>query len=249
MSKYLDTTTLKRDPAKVKKSLKEVNNAIIATDEVRIIFPQRFTKKSMCNLNTITDLACYYCMIDKNNNYAVTTSPVMQSLKPDNVSLLTINKSSGNDEKYLYICLTFHKDSTVITNTSLIQNTDIFFGLMQEFFINGNIPWYLNYEDVANSLLESSKYTGNSMGDNPMALEILTSLISKAPDGRKPFKEILKKREDIFKVNPHYIGLSDVMSYSDTGSKLIGSNFELGLTSALNADETKTSDATALLRK
>lgn len=249
MSKYLDTSNLKRDPDKVRKSLKEVNNTIIATDEIRIIFPQRFAKKGMCNLNTITDLACYYCIIDKNDNYAVTTSPIMQSLKPDNVSLLTINKSAGNDEKYLYVCLTFYKDSTVITNTSLIQNTDIFFGLMQEFFINGNIPWYLNYEDVANVLLESSKYTGNGIGDNPLALEIITSLISKGLDGKRPFKDIIKKRDDIFKVHPHYIGLSDVLSYSDTGSKLIGSNFELGLTSALNADETKSSDATILLRK
>ena len=50
MADTLDVSTWKRNPKEVAKSLKIVGDQTIATDEIRIIFPERFTSKGLCLL-------------------------------------------------------------------------------------------------------------------------------------------------------------------------------------------------------
>lgn len=249
MSMYLDISRLKRDGKKVSKLLKVSGDSTITTEEISIIFPARFKSIGMYEQGTsISALACYYCIMDKNNNYGVTTSPIIQTLVPSfiNTKVISNNSTTENDK---YIELVFEKGSTVIPNNNLIQNTDIFFSVLQEFFINGNIPFYYNYEDISNVLLETKKYTGNGVGNNPLGIELLTTLICKAPNGRTPYKDFVKNRNDIFKTFPSYVGIGNVLNYSNTGSKLIGNYFEAGITSAIVEPEEKSSDTSVLLRK
>nr|DAX15854.1 MAG TPA: hypothetical protein [Caudoviricetes sp.] len=246
MADTLDVSTWKRNPKEVVKSLKIVGDQTIATDEIRIIFPERFTSKGLCSLDKITNLISYYCIADKNDNYAITNDPVFQTFQPDKISMINIKDLPDSNKSY--IMLKFNKDSTVIVNNQLVQDTSIMFNILDEFYNNGKIPWYMNYEDIANIFLNSKKYAGSNVGNDPVGFELLSSLISKDKTGLRPYKDILTKREDIFTQKVVYTKLADVQSFRDTASKLIGNYFKDGLASALVENEETSSDISKLLR-
>lgn len=243
MADTLDIGSLKRDPNKIKRCFKVVGNSTIATEDIRIIFPKRFIDKGLCQLDKITTLIAYYAILDSNDNYAVAIAPVAQSLQPSSISMVNIDKTNSD----VYIVLNFFKDDVVIPNNDCVQDASYLFTILDEFFFKGKIPWYLNYEDVSNLLLESKKYTGSNIGSNPIGLEILATLVAKDKNG-EPYKIHIPNHEYIYKHNPKYTGLGDVKSYPDTGAKLIGSRLKDGLTAALIEKETKTSDVSDVLR-
>ena len=243
MADTLDIGSLKRNPEKIKKCFKIVGNSTVATSDIKIIFPKRFIDKGFCKLDKLTTLLAYYAILDTEDNYAITIAPVAQQLQPSSISMLNIGKS----EKDVFICLNFYKDDVVIPNNDCVQDASYFFGILDEFFLKGKIPWYMNYEDVSNMILESERYAGSNIGSNPLGLEILATLVAKDKYG-KAYKNSITSANYIFTHNPSYTGLGDVRSYTDTGSKLIGSRLKDGLTSALIEKETKTSDVSSVLR-
>lgn len=244
MSSFINIDKLKRDPSKIKQCLKIVGNSLVATKDIYIMFPERYLNKNLAYLDRISFVLACYCIVDSSGNYAVTKSPIMQSLKPDNIMSVNIDNTNNST----YVKLDFEKDSIVIPSLDLIQDASLLYGIILEFFIVGNIPWYLNYIDLSELFLESSKYTGNSIGNDPIGLEMLTSAVSKAKDGITLYKDVITKQNDIYTNPPKYVGLDKILSYDDTGSKLIGSYLEQGMTSALVNPEERTSDASELLR-
>lgn len=247
MADTIDVSSWKRNPKEIAKKLKIVGTQTIATDNLRILFPSRFTSKGLCFLDKITNLISYYCIVDDNNNYAITNEPVFQSLQPDKISMVNIKGLPTSEISY--IMLKFYKDSTVVVNNNLVQDTSIMFNILDEFYNNGKVPWYMNYEDISNIFRNSKKYTGNGIGNDPVGFDILASLISKDKTGLKPYKEIIRSRDDIFKEKIVYTKLADVQSFKDTAAKLIGNYFDAGLTSAIVEDETESSDISKILRK
>ena len=246
MAEALDVSTWKRDPQAVSKSLKITKDQTIATDEVRILFPERFISKGLCSLDKLTNLISYYCIVDKNNNYAITNDPVFQTLQPDKISLVNIKNIGTTDSSY--IMLRFFKDSTIIVSNHLVQDAGIMFNILDEFYNNGKIPWYMNYEDAANVFLNSKLYAGSGVGNDPIGFEILASIVSKDKTGLKPYKDILTTRYDIFKERVTYTKLVNIQGFTDTASKLVGNYFKDGLASAIVEDETSSSDISQLLR-
>lgn len=246
-SGVLDYTRLKRDPDKIRKCLKKVGDTTVATEDLSIVFPVRFVNKGLCKLDITTELIAYYAILDTKGNYGVTTSPAMQHLKPSNITTTSITRTTGGTEQY--IVLKFYKGNVVYTTSSMVKEGSIIFNIVNELFMNGNIPWYFNYEDISSLLLDSKLYTGSDVGSNPVGLEVLTSLVCKSPKNFiLPYKDGLKTRDDILKDYPYIQGLNDVLSYDDTGAKLIGSYMDQGLTSALVEKESKSADASDLLR-
>lgn len=246
MAISLDISKLTRDAEKIKKLFKMVGDTTVCTSDITILFPKRFVNKNLCQLDMVTTVIAYYAIIDfKNNTYAIALAPGFQTMKPSSISLYGLGNKS--DEKTLYIGLGFKKDDVVILNNTLVKDSGCLFHILSELFINGNIPWYMNYEDVSNLLLESKKYTDTNIGNDPAGLEILTSIIAR--DNRvKPYREYIKSRDEIFSKPPTYVGLNNVMAYDNTGSKLVGNYFGEGLTSAILEKETHTSDSSKILR-
>ena len=233
MAISLDISKLTRDAEKIKKLFKTVGDTTVCTSDITILFPKRFVNKNLCQLDMV------------NNTYAIALAPGFQTMKPSSISLYGLGNKS--DEKTLYIGLGFKKDDVVILNNTLVKDSGCLFNILSELFINGNIPWYMNYEDVSNLLLESKKYTDTNIGNDPAGLEILTSIIAR--DNRfKPYREYIKSRDEIFSKPPTYVGLNNVMAYDNTGSKLVGNYFGEGLTSAILEKETHTSDSSKILR-
>lgn len=246
MAISLDPKKLTRDAEKIKRLFKTVGETTVVNSDITILFPKRFINKNLCDLDMVTTVIAYYAIIDfKTNTYAITLVPGFQTMKPSSISLYSIG--GKGDEKSLYIGLGFKKDDVVVLNNTLVKNSDCLYHILSEFYINGNIPWYMNYEDISNILLECKKYTDTNIGNDPAGLEILASIVAR-DQNYKAYRETISSRNEIFTKPPYFVGLNNVMAYDNTGSKLIGNYFGDGLTSALIDQETHSSDSSKLLR-
>lgn len=243
---YIDISKFKRNPDKIRKLFKTVGDSTVATDNFKVMFPVRFVDKGLCSLDRITKVVGYYAIINESNDYAIVNIPAFQDLKPGKITLATIGGKNNN--KDTYIVLSFFKDEVFLVNNSIVKDSNNLFNIVNEFFIKGNVPWYIDYEDLSNMLIETNKYTGVSAANNPLVFEVLTSIIARDSFHPKDlYKDGLLKNKN--NSRPTYIGLSDIyLSYDDTGSRLVGSYFGQGLTNAIVDPETKTSESSKLLR-
>lgn len=125
------------------------------------------------------------------------------------------------------------------------MNDSFLYDLFDEFFIKGNIPWFLDYDDVNDLLLETKKYAGSNIGKNPLAFEILTSIIARDPNDKKQFFRKL----DNTKKKPTYVGLNNIYySYTTTGARLVGGYYGPGVTAAVVDKEEEASYIEKILK-
>lgn len=234
---------LKRDSKKILSYFKEVKNTIITTQPIQIVFPARFIDLKLAKIDGLVDVVGYYAILDDKGNYAVVIAPVIGKYSPDLISYVMID-----NEKYA--CLSFKAGDTVVTNTTMLANDNFLFDLYTEFFTNGNIPWYMNYEDVSNIFLETSKYASSGIGNNPIVIEILTAIIARVKNNKRIlYKDTLKSKADIYSKPPSYIGVSNIhYSYDSTSSRIIGGYFKEGVINSVVDPETKTTRVADNLR-
>lgn len=238
MEKF-DITRLKRNSNKIRNNFKSVNNTTIVTDDMMVMFPTRFINTGLCFLGNIVKVIGIYAIIDYENNYAICNVPIYHNLIPSIISDVEVD---GIEYKLLY----FDKDNTFLTNNKLIVSDSFIYNLFQELFIQGKIPWYLNYNDLSNILKESKQYAGNNIGNDSMGMEILTAIVSRAPNDKQVY---YRQIVELVKSDPTYVGLKNIYySFDNTGAKLFGSYFSEGLISALVDKEKKTSTTSEILR-
>ena len=234
---------LKRDSKKILSYFKEVKNTIITTQPIQIVFPARFIDLKLAKIDGLVDVVGYYAILDDKGNYAVVIAPVIGKYSPDLISYVMID-----NEKYA--CLSFKAGDTVVTNTTMLANDNFLFDLYTEFFTNGNIPWYMNYEDVSNIFLETSKYASSGIGNNPIVIEILTAIIARVKNNKRIlYKDTLKSKAEIYSKPPSYIGVSNIhYSYDSASSRIIGGYFKEGVINSVVDPETKTTRVADNLR-
>lgn len=233
-----DISKLKRNPKTISSYLKTSSNVVTTKEDLQVMIPARYIDAGLATIdNTIKTLGIY-AIIDSKNNYAVSCTPTVQELSPFSVEDAIV----GNVK---YKILNFNKNTVFMPNSKLIVTADYMYGIFDNFFSNGRVPWFLSYEDLCDLLLESKKYMGNGIGEAILAFEIITSI--SARDSNKP---TLYYRLSNMKNKPTYVGLNDLFySYSNTGAKLIGSYFKTGLMTAMLEPETKSSETSNILRK
>ena len=234
----IDVSGLKRRPDVIKSYFNVKGNITTVNEDVIVVFPERYINRKLVIMGTNVSVVSCYAIIDNNNNYAVCSAPIFQTLSPTNMSDSVMN---GVKFKVLY----FDKGSVFIPNNKLIVRDSFIYELFDEFFVQGKIPWYINYTDISNLFLEADKYAGSRVGDDPLIYEILTSIISRSKDDKKEyFKNNIT--EDL---QPAYVGLNNpYYSFNNTGARIIGSRFGTGLNVALVEPEKKTSETTDILR-
>ena len=108
----------------------------------------------------------------------------------------------------------------------------------------------MNYEDVSNIFLETSKYASSGIGNNPIVIEILTAIIARVKNNKRIlYKDTLKSKADIYSKPPSYIGVSNIhYSYDSTSSRIIGGYFKEGVINSVVDPETKTTRVADNLR-
>jgi len=235
------SSRFKRSSTIVDTLIKQKDGMLLCLDDFRVVFPERYINQELAVMGSTVRTINIFAIIDSKNNYCVALAPIFIDLTPSNIIDIEI-------DNVIHKCLTFDKGSTFTNNTSLLKTGDFLYNLFDEFFIKGKIPWFIDYNDISDLLIESSKYTGSGIGDNPIAYEILASVISrKAGDKNIKFRHTLKNNSGDTK--PEYVGLNNIYySYDNTAGKLVGGYYGAGVTAAVVVKETQTTVVADLLR-
>jgi hypothetical protein len=234
----LNISGLKRNPEIIKSYLKTIKNTVVTTEDIQIVFPERYINRELAIIANTIKLVSIYAILDNYGNYAIMSAPIIQELVPFSIHDLDVNG-------VIYKGLSFNRGDVVLPNTVLVKNNNFMYDIFDEFYIKGNIPWYLDYNDVSNVLAETKKYAGSNIGNNPLTMEIITSMVAKDPNNKQIY---FRQVPDNKNIKPEYVGLSDIYnSYNNTGSRLIGGYFSYGITTSLVSPEKESSTVSKIL--
>lgn len=238
----LQINKLVRNSKKIMDKIKITGDITTALDDLYVIFPERYINRKLAIIDSeITVLSCY-AILDNKNTYSVVNAPIMQVLSPSNINTIDLNGDK-------YKILEFQKGTVMLPNNTCVVRNEFLYDIFDEFFIKGNIPWYLNYEDISNIFEKAQTYANSNIGNNPLIFEILTSVISRSPKNKKVYIRHLVTESTKGKLIPTYVGLNNpYYSFDNTGARLIGSRFTAGLNVAIVEPETKTSATSEILR-
>lgn len=238
----LQSKQFKRNPAAIKNAIKVAGNITTATQPLRIMFAARYINRKLALLDHNIQVVSIYALINEKNEYAVINAPIFQTLTPSNILDVSV------DDK-LYKMLYFNQGGVIIPNNRLIVRDSFLYDLFDELFVKGNVPWYLGYEDLSNIFLLSKQYANSKIGNDPLAFEILSSIVTRSSNDKKVYFRHMLTENNVNKLHPVYIGLNNpYYSFDNTGAKLIGSRFGDGINVAIVEPEKKTSATSDILR-
>lgn len=233
-----DVKKLKRNPDKFKNSFVKTDTITIVDQDLYVMFPSRYIKRELAFINTdYVRVLGIYVIIDKEDNYCIVRSPIFQEMKPTSVDSATVFNTD-------YCVLEFMKDDVFLLNNDLLVSDNFIYDVFDEFFIKGNIPWFLSYNDISKLFEDGKKYCNTTIGDDPIIFEILSSVISRCKlDKTIYFRQDTKSGID-------YVGLNDIRyGFNNTGARLIGGYFKDGIVSAIVDPEKQTTKTSEILRK
>lgn len=233
----INVAKLKRNPDAIKGAIKKVGESYLATKNLKVIFPERYINRKLAIVGSTVKMLSIAAYVDDDGNYTVMNAPIFQELLPYNISTVIINK----DE---YKQLSFRENDVILINDKLVMSEVFLYDLFDEFFIKGNIPWFMNRVDVAKIFNECGKYAKSNIGNNPLAFEILTSVIARSSTDQRVFF-----RQTDGSGKPVYVGLNNIYySLDNTTAKLVGGYFGYGITVALIDKEKDTTTVSQILR-
>lgn len=226
MANVVDVSNLKRDPDYIKKYLSVSKDQIYTKKDMIIHIPQRYAQKSLAILGEQN-----YCIgifpIIIDNRYSVMTLMSLLHLAPANIDEIVIDDVN-------YYTFFYESGSEFIQETQVVRDDGITFNVFDEFISQGNIPWFINYLDLANIYDTADVYADSKMPRYKYPYEILISLIARSPEDRmKLYRYILNKYSDL-DTYPDFTQLKSVMYMSkSTLNKLAGAYMDEGVVSAL----------------
>jgi len=225
----LESGKLVNNPELVKKAFNVKSDITVANRNLKIVFPVRYTEIGLAEMGTTVTVVNIFAIILDDKYYSISMAPIMNKLTPSNVSECMI-------DDVRHMVLEFEQDSVVMPNNNLVRDNGFMFNIFNEFFINGKVPWYVSEDDLSNIFIEAKKYANSKIGDNPINMEIITSIITRTD--KDPLK--LYRYEPKGKAN--FVGLNNIYySFDTTTSKLVGAYFKVGVTSAIINKEKKSS--------
>lgn len=238
----LQSSRFKRRPEAIKSAVKVTGNITTANEPLRIMFASRYINRKLAILDHNIQLLALYALINDKDEYALVTAPIIQTVTPYTISDIVVDDT-------LYKVFYFNKGGVIIPNNKLIIRDNFMYDIFDEFFVSGNVPWYLDYEDISNIFIESKKYANSNIGSDPLAFEILSSIVARSQADKKVYYRQLVATGNKGKAKLSYVGLNNpYYSFDNTGAKLIGSRFNDGLNVALVEPEKKTSATSQILR-
>jgi hypothetical protein len=233
----MEITEYKRDVEHFKKILTSGKNGIVTTSkEIDVMFPKRFEKINLAKPGIVYDVIGAFAIVDHvAKKYSVLTIPAMLRVPPSRNSTIDVNGVK-------YTKLTIYPNDMVFS-TEVIISGMVIYDLMNEFDIQGNVPWYMNEQDVAKKLQYSDQFTGSDIGDHLLAFEIYVSITARNPLKREQPYRLLANDLKLLNIHkPEFTGLQNVfLTYDSTIDKIGGNYFKMGVSSAIVNQEKKLS--------
>ncbi len=234
---------LKRDPGFVLSKLKETaTGSVITTVDAKIQIPERFSKKKMLFVGEETFAVGIFAIII-GDKYAVMNVNSMININPATTNIVTVNGSN-------YYEFGFPAGSVLIKNTTVVKDDFLIYNIFDELLSNGNVPWYMTYEDMAKIYSTAREYAASKIGDNTTVIHLLVSILARNREDRmKYYRHQLRTYKDL-DISPSFVPLKSVMYIaSNTLNKFAGSYFSEAIVSALVYPADKVEKIETLLRE
>lgn len=241
----MNLSALKRNPDNIKKDLSvSKTGEVITKGGCKVYFPTRYEEQGLSEIGSEVVLLGFFAIVHDNNDYGVSKALTKVKMLPDEIEQVKID-----DEEYTV--LTFLSGSVFIENTQVIMDSNLLYVVWNEFISKGKLPWFIDYRDLSQLFKHAPHYTGVKLGANHAIWEMVAATISRDPNNlQKHYRQTIKSI-DYLKTNPPVVVKLNSVTYgaTNTTTKLLGSYFDEGLTSALVNPSTKTEPIETLLRK
>jgi len=228
----------KRNPAKVQSKLYRKGETVYAKEDLRILLPDRYNNAKLATFGVTIDTILIFAIITDDGFYGVLNRPTRVAISPEEIEKVDIGGK-------IYNLIHIHKDSPVIMSETVITDANIVHNVLEEFYTRGNMPVFMDYDDVVDIFIYSQSYARSKLAPEITRFEILASLIAR--DQNDKTKEY---RYTDMKKPPTYIGILDVFfAFDDTFSKVAGGYFRRGLATAIVKKSNKIPPSEEVLRK
>lgn len=240
----MDINKLIRDKNKVYAKLKEAHDgSLVCLAPTKIHIPARFETRGMLNVGKDVFSLAIIPIIIEEKYYAILNILSMAQLQP-----LTIQKISIDDVEYYE--LGFEPGCVLFKTKNVVKNADLVYLAFDELVQKGNVPWYMDYEDMGRIFDSAKRYAGVNIGSNPEITSLIISLISRQKsDLTKYYRHGLKTFADLTKSKAEFIPLKSVI-YNATGTldRIAGSYMSDGVVSSLVMPTKESDQIEKLLR-
>lgn len=219
----------KRNPSAVKDVLKETEDRrLLCTSDCKIQIPVRFNNVGLAQVGADVYIYGIFALILPDGNYSVCNVNSLFKIVPDKI--LTV-KLDGVD----YYEFHFKAGDVVVASTDLVKRDTLIYNVFNEMLFNGNIPWYMEYEDLGKLFDTSMTFAASNVNQNLEVIELFAMLITRSSKDRtKPYRQTVNSRDDLVTNKPAFIPLKSVFyAVTNTFNKLAGSYFHDGVVSAL----------------
>lgn len=241
----MKSTDFKKDMSAVEKTMVQQTDGSVKTlTGCRIFIPKRFVERELAAVGTENYSIGFFPIVTPDNKFLLVNAIAFIYLNPSSFNTVYIDGIE-------HVEFTFDKNTIVIKSMNLVQKDTLVHGTFNEFISNGNIPWYINYDDAGTTFDTATTIAGTSIGSNPEIIEMLIASISRQKQKvTSYFRTLVTNLEQAKTFQPVYVPLKSV-SYSatTTTNKLAGSYFDEGITSALINPTTKPDTIGTILRK
>lgn len=250
----MDVTILKRDPARVKSYLKNVeikdskgattNKQVVTTKGCKIMIPVRFASQGLANISSQIYICGIFATIVEDAFYAINLTNAMFRITPTSTEKVDVN----DEPYYLFI---FDPGSVVIDSTLLVKNDTLVADIYGEIIAKARVPWYLGYLELAKLFESAQKFAGVRVGSQPEVDWMLVSIIARDPkDISRYYRTTIKQMSDLQTSPPDFVPLQNVSATAtNTFTRIGGNYFNDGVRSSLINDSTRSESIEALLTK
>jgi hypothetical protein len=202
------------------------DGSIVTTEACSIHIPESFTAKNLAVVGSEVFIFGFFPII-MGDRYAVNKAIAMMRICPSSTQKIVVNETP-------YIEFSFEPGDKLIYTTALVVTDTLTYYMYDQFVAKGNIPWYMDYYDMANMFDTAYEHAGVNLGGRSI-IELIISTIARDPDDMtRLYRHILSKPEDVRTKPPVTVPFRSVIwNTSDTTSKLNGAYYDHGINSAL----------------
>jgi len=224
----MEASMYRRDAKRVQQALRRVKDSIKVVKPLSVHVPKRYTSKELAIVGSSVSVVGIFGVVVDDNYYGVSLINAITPLEPSNINTVVVDEVE-------YYSFDFQPGDTFIPNVNLVKEGTLVYQIFDEIVAKGNIPWYLNYQDLG-QLFDSAKYHGGAnLNTNHAILEMITAACARSPKDRSAYyRHGFKATQQLKDKPPEIIALRSVQDgASNTTAKLMGAYLDEGINSAL----------------
>lgn len=241
----MDPNQLIRSAEHIHSCLSELpDGRVVAVREVKIYSPYNYLDNKLVTIGQETWILGIFGITTEDKYLGVSLLNTMVPISPSITNRVKID----GDEYFEFI---FNPGDSVFPATTLVKSDSLIYKIYDTFLAKGQIPWYIGYSELGRLFESAKEFAGANVGSQRETLELIASILARDPKDRtKYYRQTVKTEADVNAIVPAFVGLKSIQ-YSSTNaiSKLGGSYFQVGVTSALISPSMRTERIETILRR